>query len=181
MGRKEITAGLSELLEQRLEREGAKYAWEVEIEEPITRHLLRVDYMAYTYPVMRVGALHFADQGTVTVYEVKSCMADYKSGNGLGFYGDRNVLVCPSSLAEQLRGDVPANVEVWCPLPKGRSAVAEMREQTPYGGETDGWAMRKYFPAADPYYCPLRIPTVYALAQMVYAMCAHKSARRRGC
>lgn len=181
MGRKEVTAGLSELLERRLDKEGAKYAWEVEIEEPITRHLLRVDYMAYTYPKMRQGALHFADQGTVTVYEVKSCMADYKSGNGLGFYGDRNVLVCPSALAEQLRGDLPSNVGVLCPIPQGRSVAAEYREQTPYGGETDGWALRKYFADRDPVYAQLRIPTVYALAQMVYAMCAHKSARRRSC
>ena len=182
MGRREITAGLSELLERRLETEGAKYAYEVEIEEPVTRKLLRVDYMAYTYPKMRQGGLYFADQGTVTVYEVKSCMADFKSGNGLGFYGDRNVLVCPSELAEQLRGDgLSPSVAVFCPLPKGRSVQAEMRDPQPYSGEVDGWSLRKYFDAADSYYAPLLLPTVYALAQMVYAMCAHQEARRRSC
>ena len=178
MGRSEITAGLSALLERRLAKENAKYAREVEIEEPVTRKLLRVDYMAYSYPAMRQGALHFADLGIVTVYEVKSCMADYRSGNGLGFYGDRNVLVCPSSLAEQLRGALPENVGVMCPVPDGRSVAAEMREQTPYGGETEGWELRKYFAAREPAYAPLRIPAVYALAQMVYAMCAHGDAGR---
>lgn len=177
MGRKEIADGLSFLLEKRLRREGAKFVHEVEIEEPITRKLLRVDYMAYRYPKMRQGSLYFADQGTVTIYEVKSCMADFKSGHGLGFYGDRNVLVCPSSLAHQLYADGTVKwttgMDVYCPLPSGRSVKAEMAEQTPYGGETDGWSLRKYFAANDPVYAQMRIPTVYALAQMVYAASAH--------
>lgn len=179
MGRREITAGLSALLERRLDRSGVKYAREVEIEEPATGKLLRVDYMAYSYPATRQGKTGFAELGTVTVYEVKSCMADYKSGNGLGFRGDRNVLVCPSSLAEQLRGAIPANVRVLCPVPSGRSIYDEMGEQTPYGGETDGWEMRRYFDANDTARGSFRIPTVYALAQMVYAMCAHGDAGRR--
>lgn len=179
MGRREVTAGLSALLERRLDRSGVKYAREVEIEEPATGKLLRVDYMAYSYPAMRQGKTGFAELGTVTVYEVKSCMADYRSGNGLGFYGDRNVLVCPSSLAEQLRGTLPANVEVLCPVPTLRTVYDEMGERTPYGGETEGWEMQRYFAANDTSRASSRIPTAYALAQMVYAMCAHGDAGRR--
>lgn len=176
MGRREITAGLSALLERRLAKERAKYAREVEIEEPATGKLLRVDYMAYSYTATRQGKAAFAELGIVTVYEVKSCMADYKSGNGLGFYGDRNVLVCPSSLAEQLRGNLPANVEVLCPVPILRTVYDEMGERTPYGGETEGWEMQRYFAANDTARASSRIPTAYALAQMVYAMCAHGDA-----
>ncbi len=31
--------------------------------------------------------------GTFSCYEIKSCMADFKSGHGLTFYGDENYLV----------------------------------------------------------------------------------------
>lgn len=177
VNRKAVTQGLSTLLEHYFDKNNIKWASEVEINYPFTSDQIRVDYMTYSYPLYGSGSMVAAEQGIVGVYEVKSCMADYKSGHGLGFVGDVNTLVCPSSLAEQLRGDL-FRLHVLCPIKKGRSVQAEMREQLPYAGEVEGWSLRKYYssPAEQPY---RRIPVAYALAQMLYASFAHGDSRRR--
>lgn len=49
--------------------------------------------------------------------EVKSCMADFKSGHGLTFLGDENWLVCTRDLAHELYDEclLPFGVQVYCP------------------------------------------------------------------
>lgn len=41
-------------------------------------------------------------KGCFEFYEVKSCMADFTSGNGLTFYGDQNYLVCTKELCDEI-------------------------------------------------------------------------------
>lgn len=42
------------------------------------------------------------EKGCFSFYEVKSCMADFTSGNGLTFYGDQNYLVCTKELCDEI-------------------------------------------------------------------------------
>lgn len=55
--------------------------------------------------------------GRFVFVEVKSCMADFKSGYGLTFRGDDNWLVCPRDLADELHDKMllPLGVQVYCP------------------------------------------------------------------
>lgn len=55
--------------------------------------------------------------GKFVFVEVKSCMADFKSGHGLTFLGDENWLVCTRDLAHELYDEclLPFGVQVYCP------------------------------------------------------------------
>lgn len=57
------------------------------------------------------------EHGRFVFVEVKSCMADFKSGHGLTFRGDDNWLVCPRDLADELHDKMalPSGVQVYCP------------------------------------------------------------------
>lgn len=57
------------------------------------------------------------EHGKFVFVEVKSCMADFKSGHGLTFLGDENWLVCPRDLAHELYDErlLPFGVQVYCP------------------------------------------------------------------
>lgn len=57
------------------------------------------------------------EHGRFVFVEVKSCMADFKSGHGLTFRGDDNWLVCPRGLADELHDKMllPLGVQVYCP------------------------------------------------------------------
>ncbi len=68
--------------------------------------------------------------GEFSCYEVKSCMADFKSGHGLTFYGDVNYLVTTRELAEELRVNylLPRNInQVLTPSKKRRQARTAFR------------------------------------------------------
>lgn len=175
MGRKEITAGLSALLEQRFARNAVKYAREVEL--MVGGDSVRVDYMSYQYPVGCWYRNTSAELGTLTVYEVKSCMDDFKSGHGLGFVGDRNVLVCPAALAEELIGSrkLPYDVdEVLAPVRCGTAVDGE------YAGEIDGFSLKKIF-GRKRRKESRAVTTAYGLAQMLYAIHCHGDFRGTSC
>lgn len=57
------------------------------------------------------------EHGKFVFVEVKSCMADFKSGHGLTFLGDENWLVCTRDLAHELHDErlLPFGVQVYCP------------------------------------------------------------------
>lgn len=60
----------------------------------------RVDFVAFS---PGSGGRNAAlEHGRFVFVEVKSCMADFKSGHGLTFHGDQNWLVCPRDLAHEL-------------------------------------------------------------------------------
>ena len=172
MGRKEITQGLSVLLEEKLRNDRIKYSKEVELIYNDKQY--RVDYMAFSYPARHGGMPYAAEQGHLAIYEVKSCMEDYKSGHGLGFFGDTNFLICPSILAEELRGSLIKNCNyIYCPIPEGKTVFEEMKDPQPYTGDIEHWKLRKYMDCSNSYDSIRKISLVYALAQMLYADYAH--------
>lgn len=103
MNRKLITSLLdSELVRLRLTRKNSYSFWAHEVWlDRYTDHEKRVDFVEF----LPKGGPTYSDaphieHGTFTFYEVKSCMADLKSGHGLNFEGDENWLVMPVELFE---------------------------------------------------------------------------------
>ena len=97
MSRKDVTAELSEKVAKKLRRQFAIVAQEVWVDPD---H--RVDFVAFS---PGSGGRNVAlEHGKFVFVEVKSCMADFKSGHGLTFLGDENWLVCTRDLAHELRG-----------------------------------------------------------------------------
>lgn len=124
--RSETTAMLSELVEKRLESHASYRAREVSFDRgtPMWRRIDYVGFKPFTpnYAVEPVSV----ELGVFSCYEVKSCLADFESGNGLTFYGDENYLVTSRELAERLHGmrDLPRNInQVLVPTPKGDRLV----------------------------------------------------------
>lgn len=110
MSRKDVTAELSEKVAKKLRRHFAIVAQEVWVDPD---H--RVDFVAFS---PGSGGRNAAlEHGIFVFVEVKSCMADFKSGHGLTFLGDENWLVCPRDLAHELHDErlLPPGVQVYCP------------------------------------------------------------------
>lgn len=63
-------------------------------------HPMRVDFMSFEPQ----GQFSVSDieKGSFTCYEVKSCMADVRSGHGLNFLGERNYIVTTMECYKQL-------------------------------------------------------------------------------
>ena len=102
MSRAETTAMLSELVEKRLKNQTAFWASEVNFDRN-TPDERRVDYVGFTpWNINGEPVPASVEKGCFEFYEVKSCMADFKSGNGLTFYGDQNYLVCTKELCADL-------------------------------------------------------------------------------
>lgn len=108
MGRKEITSLLEkELIRLRLEKPGSYGYWAHEVWlDRYTDHEKRVDFVQFE----PLGGNTYTDgphieHGTFSFYEVKSCMADLKSGHGLNFEGDRDYLVMPVEMFEAYKAE----------------------------------------------------------------------------
>lgn len=90
MNRAETTAMLSALVEKRLDSRTSYWAREVSFDRG-TPNWRRIDYVGFkpytpNYAVEPISV----ELGIFSCYEVKSCLADFESGNGLTFYGDEN-------------------------------------------------------------------------------------------
>lgn len=117
--RGDVTADLSGKVVAKLRREFALVAQEVWVDS-----CHRVDFVAFS---PGVGGRNCAlEHGKFVFVEVKSCMADFKSGHGLTFLGDENWLVCPRDLADELhdRRLLPSGVQVYCPDRGGKLRLA---------------------------------------------------------
>lgn len=127
---------LSELVEGRLGHQYAMWAAEVEFDKGTDRGI-RIDYMGFSPRCVRnVTAPSSVELGKFDCYEVKSCMADFNSGHGLNFIGDRNFLVTTREVAEALCGKVYIYYDVLVPDgPRGR-LVPYMKGNDPYVGRT---------------------------------------------
>ncbi len=103
LSRPEITDTLSRQLElQVLARRNAWACWASEVKLPPNED--RVDYVDFCpHPSISCCSVGAVERGRFTFYEVKSCMADLKSGSGLNFLGDENWLVCPIELFDEIR------------------------------------------------------------------------------
>lgn len=99
MSRTDTTAMLSQLVEKRLRNQVAFWASEVNFDRN-TPDERRVDYVGFEpWNINGEPVPASVEKGCFSFYEVKSCMADFTSGNGLTFYGDQNYLVCRRSCA----------------------------------------------------------------------------------
>lgn len=107
MSRKEITSLLSsELVRLVLTRKNAYSYWahEVEVYDESKGAMTWVDFMRFE-PAGYHTATHpgNTERGTFACYEVKSCIADIKSGHGLNWFGDENYMVIPVELFPKLK------------------------------------------------------------------------------
>lgn len=147
MGRSEITAGLSELLERHLSGLTCVWGSEVSIE---TLGRCRPDYLSVSASFGKFAALSGIERAEVTAYEVKSCMADLKSGNGLNAVGDRNYIVAPYELMMMVterhcNGDesMPGGEWGWAyPLHRDHHRLDALGDMPRYEGQTEGWSLR---------------------------------------
>lgn len=148
MGRREITAGLSELVERHLEEKTCVWAAEVSIE---SLGRCRPDYLSVSASWGALATLASIERAAVTVYEVKSCMADFKSGHGLNAVGDSNYIVCPYELMMEIHRrhhyageDEPDGRWGWAyPIHRDYGKSRSVTEMPRYEGQTDEcWKLR---------------------------------------
>lgn len=106
MTRKEITKFLRHLLIQDRLNDRKYYAEEVTLDYG-TSHPKRVDIMQYS----PAGTTYASDieHGYFTCYEIKSCIQDVYSGNGLNFYGEKNYIVTTMETYKKLQEDMRSN------------------------------------------------------------------------
>ncbi len=100
--RKEITKFLSDTL-LRTELWGNYFASEVTIDYGLS-HPKRVDFMRF----VPNSTVYMSDieKGIFICYEVKSCVEDIYSGNGLNFYGEKNYIVTTMETYKKLIPDI---------------------------------------------------------------------------
>lgn len=92
MTRKETTAFLSDLLiHKKFGGPGKYWAREVSIDPWVIGKAKRVDFMQFIPENQcSIGAI---EKGIFVCYEIKSCIEDVYSGNGLNFLGEKNYIV----------------------------------------------------------------------------------------
>lgn len=129
MKRKEITKFLSELLiADRLSGVGKYYAREVTldygkfelVEDEIKSKTRRIDFLQFE-PENQLSVSGI-EKGIFTCYEIKSCKADFLSGYGQNFVGEKNYLVMTMDTYKELKecGEIdklPYNVGILVPMP----------------------------------------------------------------
>ncbi len=103
MNRKETTTFLTELLIRDRLSDRKYYAKEVTLDYG-TNHPKRIDIMQYSPD----GTTYVSDieHGCFTCYEIKSCIQDVYSGNGLNFYGEKNYIVTTMETYKKLLEDM---------------------------------------------------------------------------
>lgn len=146
--RKAITKGLSTLLEKHLSANDNFWAKEVSIE---TLDRCRPDYVAVSAHFGKFASLSSIERAVVSVYEVKSCLADYKSGHGLNAVGDVNYIVAPYELIMKLTemqcdGEIEQidKLGLWgtaYPFPESHGRVPDVANLPVYEGQVDGWRL----------------------------------------
>lgn len=140
MGRKETTRFLSNLLiKDRLTGDMSKYwAREVTLDYG-TKNVRRVDFMQFC-PANQVD-ISGIEKGIFICYEVKSCKADFKSGFGRNFIGEKNYFVMPIALYKELQKELPWGVGVLCPIPKSSYKEKEIESPTPLDRDGEEWEL----------------------------------------
>lgn len=103
MNRKETTKLLTEILIADKLSDRKYYAKEVTLDYGTT-HSKRIDVMQFSPKgVMNVSDI---EKGIFTCYEIKSCIDDVYSGNGLNFYGEKNYIVTTMETYKKLQADL---------------------------------------------------------------------------
>lgn len=114
MDRKEITKFLGDILIRERLRNGY-WASEVSIDYGTT-DVKRVDFMQFK-PSGVVGVSGI-EKGIFICYEVKSCKADFESGFGRNFIGEKNFFVMPMATYKEVVDDIPYGIGVLVPIPQ---------------------------------------------------------------
>lgn len=115
MERKEITKFLETLLKrEKFSGIGKYWASEVSIDFGTT-DVKRIDYLQFKPS----GSVNISEieKGIFICYEIKSCKADFNSGYGKNFIGEKNYFVMPMSLYKEVIHEIPYNVGVLVPIP----------------------------------------------------------------
>ncbi len=143
-----ITSGLSELIESHLSKTGGPWAKEVSIE---SLDRVRPDFMSVEASKGVYAKVSNIERACVTIYEVKSCLADYMSGNGLNDIGDFNYIVCPYELMmkviglvcdEKMESKDPEGRWGWAyPFPESHGRRPCIDDLPTYEGQVDGWKL----------------------------------------
>lgn len=151
MNRKETTDFLGKLLvREKFSGLGKYWASEVSIDYGTT-DVKRVDFMQFE-PAGVVGVSGI-EKGIFICYEVKSCKADFKSGFGRNFIGEKNYFVMPMDTYKEVMQDIPYGVGVLVPIPEnvGNTNVEryeEFENPTKLSEEKEWklWAIRQPIP-----------------------------------
>lgn len=130
MDRRETTDFLSnQLIINRLSGRGKYWADEVSIDYGTT-DVKRIDFLQFE--PSGVVSISDIEKGIFTCYEVKSCKADFKSGFGQNFIGEKNYFVMPISLYKEIANEIPHNVGVIVPIPYLKDKMDEFETQPNY-------------------------------------------------
>lgn len=126
--RKEITKFLGDLLvSKRLGERGVYYASEVSLDYG-TKDVRRIDYLQFSPEnQMSVSGI---ESGFFTCYEVKSCKADFNSGFGQNFIGEKNYFVMSMALYKEVANKIPHDIGALVPVPSGRETLDEFENPT---------------------------------------------------
>lgn len=146
MNRKETTEFLGNLLvSDRFTGFGKYWAREVSIDYGTT-DVKRVDFMQFE-PV-GVTSISAIEKGIFICYEIKSCKADFESGFGKNFIGEKNYFIMPMATYKEVVQDIPHNVGVLVPVPQFGDVYEEFENPTKLdkGKEWKLVAIRKTIP-----------------------------------
>lgn len=147
MNRKDTTEFLTGLLKQHLIKK--YYAKEVSVDYG-TKDVIRIDFLEFQPP--RTTFASDIEKGIFICYEVKSCVQDVYSGNGLNFIGEKNYIVTTMETYKNLGDDYrsgklndfikschPQNSDYYgfmVAVPDGRDIHDEFENPTPITKET---------------------------------------------
>lgn len=116
MNRKETTKFLGDLLKREKFSGFGKY-WSNEVMLDFgTKSEKRVDFMQFV-PDGVVG-ISGIEKGIFICYEIKSCKADFESGFGRNFIGEKNYFVMPMGTYKKVINDIPYGIGVLVPIPE---------------------------------------------------------------
>lgn len=135
MNRKEITFILRKILiHNRLSGIGKYWASEVSLDYGTT-DVKRVDFIQFEPAgVVSVSGI---EKGIFICYEIKSCKADFESGFGRNFIGEKNYFVMPMATYKEVAFDIPHNVGVLVPIPVNADKHEEFEHPTELSKDTE--------------------------------------------
>ncbi len=137
MNRKDITEFLGKLL---IRDKLADTYWAKEVTmDYSSSDVRRVDFMQFKPQHQR--SLSGLEKGVFTCYEIKSCKADFKSGFGVNFVGEKNYLVMPMKTYKEVINDIPENIGVLCPISVNKDKFGEFENPTELNGDTSLWSL----------------------------------------
>lgn len=148
MNRKETTKFLSDLLVSgRLSGMGKYYASEVTLDYGQGKGKeKRVDFMQFV-PENQLCTAGI-EKGSFICYEIKSCKADFNSGCGLNFEGDKNYLVTTMKVYKEFISDIqmqykiPAHVGIMVACPYHTNPTDEFQTPTSIDEKDVFWDLK---------------------------------------